>query len=169
MAKGEKVSVAIVMGSDSDFEVMEESGKILEEFGVTYEYKVTSAHRSPDLAVAFAKGLSPRGIQVVIAGASYSAHLPGVLAAHTILPVIGVPLDASPLKGVEALFSMGQMPPGIPVATVTIGRAGAKNAALFALEILSLREERLQRQLQTYRQKMAEGVEEKNRKLPKSP
>lgn len=168
MAKNEKAVVSIVMGSDSDFGVMEESGKIFDEFSVAYEYKITSAHRSPDQAVAFAKGLAGRGIQVVIAGASYSAHLPGVLAAHTTLPVIGVPLDASPLKGVEALFSMGQMPPGIPVATVTIGRAGAKNAALFALEILSLREDRLQKQLQTYRQKMAESVEEKNKKLPRN-
>lgn len=161
----DKPAVAIVMGSDSDFSVMEEAGKIFDEFGVPYEYKITSAHRSPDQALAFAKGLVPRGIQVVIAGASYSAHLPGVIAANTIIPVIGVPLDASPLKGVEALFSMGQMPPGIPVATVTIGKAGAKNAALFAVEILSLREDRLQKQLQAYRKKMADGVEEKDRKL----
>lgn len=151
------------MGSDSDFAVMETAGKTLAEFGVPFEYKVTSAHRSPDQAVAYAKGLSDRGIRVVIAGASYSAHLPGVLASHTTLPVIGVPLDASPLKGIEALFSMGQMPPGVPVATVTIGKAGAKNAALFAVEILAAHEERLQKLLKEFRAKTAAEVEEKNR------
>lgn len=160
-----KPQVAVVMGSDSDFSVMEEVGKTLDEFNISYEYKITSAHRSPDQAVAYTKELLPRGIQVVIAGAGYSAHLPGVMAANTTLPVIGVPLDASPLKGVESLFSMGQMPPGIPVATVTIGKAGAKNAALFSLEIIALRNEKLQKQLQTYRKKLAESVEEKNRRL----
>lgn len=164
----DKIQVSVVMGSDSDFEVMEEAGRILGEFGVGFEYKVTSAHRSPDQAVAFAKGLLKRGIQVVIAGAGYSAHLPGVLAANSILPIIGVPLDASPLKGIESMFSMGQMPPGIPVATVTIGKAGAKNAALFALEILALNDERLQKQLQTYREKLAASVEEKDAKIRKS-
>lgn len=159
--------ISIVMGSDSDFPVMEVAGKMLAEFGVAYEFKVTSAHRSPDQAAAFAKGLLERGIKVVIAGASYSAHLPGVLAAQTILPVIGVPLDASPLKGMEALFSMGQMPPGIPVATVTIGEAGAKNAALFAVEILATTDERLQNLLKEYRAKLATSVEEKNKKIPR--
>lgn len=156
------------MGSDSDFEVMEEAGKTLEEFGVPFEYKVTSAHRSPDQAIEFAKGLLPRGIKVVIAGASYSAHLPGVIAAQTVLPVIGVPLDASPLKGIEALFSMGQMPPGIPVATVTIGKAGAKNAALFVVEILAIRDEELKRKLLEFRKRTAEGVEEKDKKIKRS-
>ncbi|MDO8527737.1 MAG: 5-(carboxyamino)imidazole ribonucleotide mutase [Deltaproteobacteria bacterium] len=161
----QKILVSIVMGSDSDFEVMEESGKLLGEFGVSFEYKITSAHRSPDQAVTFAKGLLERGIQVVIAGASYSAHLPGVLAANTIIPVLGVPLDASPLRGIDAYLSMGQMPPGVPVATVTIGRAGAKNAAFFAVEILALRDEALKNKLKDYRKKMADGVEEKDRKL----
>ncbi|MBI4125392.1 MAG: 5-(carboxyamino)imidazole ribonucleotide mutase [Deltaproteobacteria bacterium] len=164
----EKPLVTIVMGSDSDFSVMEETGKTLDEFGVTYEYKVTSAHRSPDQAVTFAKGLFDRGIKVVIAGASYSAHLPGVLASHTTLPVIGVPLDASPLKGMEALFSMGQMPPGVPVATVTIGKAGAKNAALFAVEILATNDERLQKLLKDHRAQIAASVEEKDKNVRNS-
>lgn len=163
----EKILVSIVMGSDSDFAVMEEAGKLLEEFRIGYEYKVTSAHRSPDQAVAFAKGLKSRGIRVVIAGASYSAHLPGVLAANTTLPIIGVPLDASPLKGIEALFSMGQMPPGVPVATVTIGKAGAKNAAMFATEILALNDERLQGMLQQFRQETARNVESKDLEIQK--
>lgn len=157
--------VSIVMGSDSDFPLMEEAGKTLDAFGVAYEYKVTSAHRSPDQAVTFAKNLQSRGIKVVIAGASYSAHLPGVIAAQTTVPVIGVPLDASPLKGIEALFSMGQMPPGIPVATVTIGKAGAKNAALFAVEILAITDERLQEMLKKYRAELAATVEEKDKKV----
>ena len=157
--------VSVVMGSDSDLSVMEEAGKVLEEFGVAYEYKITSAHRSPDQTIEFAKGVMKRGIKVLIAGASYSAHLPGVLASQTTLPVIGVPLDASPLKGIEALFSMGQMPPGIPVATVTIGKAGAKNAALFAVEILATYDERLQKRLQEYRRQMAAAVVEKDQKV----
>lgn len=163
----EKILVSIVMGSDSDFAVMEEAGKLLDEFGIPYEYKVTSAHRSPDQAVAFAKGLMKRGMKVVIAGASYSAHLPGVLAANTTLPIIGVPLDASPLKGIEALFSMGQMPPGVPVATVTIGKAGAKNAAMFAAEILALQDDRLQKLLQEFRMKIAQSVEAKDQEIQK--
>lgn len=163
----DKPKVAIVMGSDSDFEVMSEAGKILDEFGVAYEYKVTSAHRSPDQAVAYAKSLSQKGFHVVIAGASYSAHLPGVLASHTILPVIGVPLDASPLKGIEALFSMGQMPPGVPVATVTIGKAGAQNAALFACEILGVADGALQQKLAATREKIAAGVASKDERIKK--
>lgn len=162
-----KIQVAIVMGSDSDFSVMESTGKTLAEFGVTFEYKVTSAHRSPDQTVAYAKGLQKRGIQIVIAGASYSAHLPGVLAANTTLPIVGVPLDASPLKGMESLFSMGQMPPGIPVATMTIGAAGAKNAALFVVAVLALDNPELQKKLEAYRARMAASVEEKDARIPK--
>jgi len=156
------VLVAIAMGSDSDLPVMEEAGKIFDEFGVGYEYKITSAHRSPDQAVNYIKGLAKRGVQVVIAAASYSAHLPGVAAANTILPVIGVPLDASPLKGLDALFAIGQMPPGIPVATMTIGKAGVKNAAYMALEILALRDDHLKEKLLQYRKELADSVEKKN-------
>ena len=159
------ILVSIVMGSDSDLPVMKEAGKILEEFGIAHEYKITSAHRSPDYAAAYAKGLMGRGVYVVIAGASYSAHLPGVIASHTLVPVVGVPLDASPLKGLEALMSMGQMPPGVPVATVTIGKAGAKNAAFFALAILGTSNSDLRKKLQDYRAKTAEAVEAKNKEI----
>lgn len=158
----EKPVVAIVMGSDSDFDVMQEAGRLFDAFNVAYEYKVTSAHRSPDQAVGYAKGLVDRGVMVVIAGASYSAHLPGVLAANTIVPVLGVPLDASPLKGIDAYLSMGQMPPGVPVATVTIGKAGAKNAAFFALEILAIQNQNLKKRLKKYRREMAAQVEKKD-------
>ncbi len=164
MSMSKNVLVAIAMGSDSDSPVMEEAGKIFDEFGIGYETKITSAHRSPDHAISYFKGLEKKGIKIVIAAASYSAHLPGVAAANTTLPVIGVPLDASPLKGLDALFAMGQMPPGIPVATMTIGKAGAKNAAHFALEILALHDEELRTKLHEYRKRLAEEVEAKNKK-----
>lgn len=147
--------VAIVMGSDSDLPLMEEAGKVLGEFGVSFEYKTVSAHRSPERCSAYAKELEGRGIKVVIAGAGYSAHLPGVLASYTTLPVVGVPIDTSPLKGLDSLFSMGQMPAGVPVATMTIGKAGAKNGALFAVEILALQDENLQKKLKEFRKNNA--------------
>ncbi len=165
MATGPLVS--IVMGSDSDLSVMEESAKALKEFGVEYEMIITSAHRAPDMTTDFAKNASKRGVQVVIAGAGYAAHLAGVIAAHTVIPVIGVPLAVSPLQGVDSLLAMGQMPGGIPVATVTIGKAGAKNAALLAVEILALSDKALHDKLIDYRKKMAKDVEEKSRKLKK--
>ena len=161
------VLVSIMMGSDSDLIAMQDAGKILDEFGVGYEFKISSAHRSPDQAAAYIKELLPRGFQVVIAAASYSAHLPGVTAGNTILPVIGVPLDASPLKGLDAALAMGQMPPGIPVATMTIGKAGVKNAAYFALEILALKDAVLKTALIKYRKNLGEAVEAKNKDLPR--
>ena len=159
--------VSIVMGSDSDFEVMEEAGKILGEFGVPFEYKLTSAHRTPDACCEFAKGVEARGVKVLIAGAGYSAHLAGVLAAYTVLPVIGVPLDASPLKGVDSILSMGQMPGGVPVATMTIGRAGAKNAGLFAIEILAVHDESLRKKLKAYRKLQEEKISKKDLEIRK--
>ncbi|MBI2342714.1 MAG: 5-(carboxyamino)imidazole ribonucleotide mutase [Deltaproteobacteria bacterium] len=157
--------VSIVMGSDSDLPVMEDAAKMLKEFGVAYEMIITSAHRAPEMTTDFAKKAAPRGIKVVIAGAGYSAHLAGVIAAQTVIPVIGVPLAVSPLQGVDALLAMGQMPSGIPVATVTIGKAGAKNAALLAVEILALSDGSLQKKLVEYRRKLAAEVKGKNRKL----
>ncbi|MBI2092028.1 MAG: 5-(carboxyamino)imidazole ribonucleotide mutase [Deltaproteobacteria bacterium] len=157
--------VSIVMGSDSDLPVMEDAAKTLKEFGVAYEMIITSAHRAPEMTTDFAKKAAPRGIKVVIAGAGYSAHLAGVIAAQTVIPVIGVPLAVSPLQGVDALLAMGQMPSGIPVATVTIGKAGAKNAALLAVEILALSDGSLQKKLVEYRRKLAAEVKGKNRKL----
>ncbi len=161
----QKPLVSVVMGSDSDLPVMEEAERTLKEFGVEHEMIITSAHRAPEMTTEFAKNAMGRGIKVIIAGAGYSAHLAGVIAAQTVIPVIGVPLAASPLQGVDALLAMGQMPAGIPVATVTIGKAGAKNAALMAVEILALSDAGLQKKLLNYRKKMAEGVAEKNRKL----
>lgn len=155
--------VSIVMGSDSDKPMMEECGKVLEEFGVPYEYKIASAHRSPDFTADYAKNLRKRGVRVVIAAAGYSAHLAGVVAAYTTLPVLAVPMDVSPLKGFDSLLSMGQMPAGVPVGTMTIGKSGAKNAAYFAVQILALQEEYLVERLRVYREELARAVESKNK------
>lgn len=159
--------VSIVMGSDSDLEVMKGAAEVLKEFGVGYEMQITSAHRAPDRTAEYARGAAGRGVKVIIAGAGYAAHLAGVIAANTILPVIGVPLEASSLDGMDALLATVQMPAGIPVATVTVGKAGAKNAALLAVEILALSDDRLSARLKEYRKEMAEKVEAKNRKLNK--
>jgi phosphoribosylaminoimidazole carboxylase PurE protein len=160
--------VSIVMGSDSDVDTMRHAAAVLKEFGVPHEMVISSAHRAADKTAAYAKGAHTRGIQVIIAAAGYSAHLAGVIAAHTTLPIIGVPLAASPLNGVDALLAMGQMPAGIPVATVTIGKAGAKNAAHLALQILALANETLATQLRTYRTDLAASVEAKDRALQQS-
>ena len=162
------VLVSIVMGSDSDLPVMEEAAEVLKEFGVSYEMTISSAHRTPDMTMEYAGGLESRGVKVVIADAGYSAHLAGVIAAKTIIPVIGVPLAGSPLKGFDALLSTGQMPGGIPVATVTIGKAGAKNAAILAVEILALSDSALTKKLHNYRKEMVGKVVDKNNKLKKS-
>ncbi len=153
------------MGSDSDLEVMKESAVILEEFGIDYEMTVISAHRSPILAHKYAQNASPRGLKVIIAAAGGAAHLAGVLASFTTLPVIGVPIKAKTLDGLDSLLSMVQMPPGIPVATVGIN--GAKNAGLLAIEILSISDKNLEKKLITYKQKMAEEVKKKGEKLLK--
>lgn len=151
-------SVAIVMGSGSDRPVMEEAEKILKEFKIPFEVKVTSAHRTPENTMEYAKTLEERGIQVVIAGAGAAAHLAGTIAAWTILPVIGVPIDSSPLKGFDALLSTVQMPGGIPVASMAIGKAGAKNAAIFAAEILSLSDPNIKKRLKKYRADMKKAL-----------
>lgn len=160
--------VGIVMGSDSDLPALEEAIKVLEAFGIPYEVRILSAHRSPSLANEYAKTAEKRGLKVIIAGAGGAAHLPGVLAAQTILPVIGVPLDASPLKGLDALLSIVQMPGGVPVASMAIGKPGAKNAALFAAEILALSDTKIKEQLRKYREKLEAQVEEKDRRLRKT-
>ena len=133
-----KPQVSIVMGSDSDLEIMRETGKALEAFGIGYEMDVTSAHRSPDRTAEFARQAAGRGIRVIVAGAGGAAHLAGVIAAHTTLPVIGVPIPSTSLQGMDSLLATVQMPAGIPVATFAIGEAGAVNAALFAAAILGL-------------------------------
>src|SRR5512136_585215 len=130
--------VLIVMGSDSDLSVMEEAGKVLAEFGVPYEIRISSAHRSPRATAALAAEAAGRGVRVIIAGAGMAAHLAGVMAAETVLPVIGVPMGGGALNGVDALYATVQMPGGVPVATMAIGKAGAKNAGILAVQILAL-------------------------------
>jgi len=158
-----KPVVGIVMGSDSDLPTMEEAAKTLETFGVPYEVRVCSAHRSPSLLLEYIKEAEGRGLRVFVAGAGGAAHLPGVIAAHTTLPVIGVPLDSSPLNGIDALLAIAQMPGGVPVATMAIGKAGAKNAALLAAQILALSDTKLKQQLLKYKEDLVAQVEEKDR------
>ena len=154
--------VTILMGSSSDAEVMKSASDILDEFGITSEVRVLSAHRTPDETREYVVGLEERGVEVIIAGAGYAAHLAGVIASHTILPVIGVPLPGSALSGVDSLYSTVQMPGGIPVATMTIGKAGAKNAGLFAVQILSRKDSTLIEKLKEYRREMKAKVLEAN-------
>lgn len=158
--------VCIIMGSNSDIQVMEEAIRVLEKFGIPHETKILSAHRTPDDAAAYAKCLAERGVKVLIAGAGWAAHLAGAAAAQTTIPVIGVPIDSSPLNGVDSLLATVQMPPGIPVATMAIGKGGAYNAALFAVQILSLLDEKLAVEFASFKKKMAEEVmSKKNREL----
>src|SRR5438477_10061066 len=157
--------VSIVMGSDSDLEIMREAGKSLEDFGIGYEMDVTSAHRSPDRTAEFARNAASRGIRVIIAGAGGAAHLAGVIAAHTTLPVIGVPIPSTSLNGMDSLLATVQMPAGIPVATVAIGKPGANNAGILAAQILALSNSALANKLSSYKEKLANSVEEKSRKL----
>lgn len=154
--------VLIVMGSDSDLPVMEEAARVLDEFGIPYELRVSSAHRSPKRTAELAAGAAGRGIRVVIAGAGMAAHLAGVVAAETVLPVIGVPIGGGALNGLDALYATVQMPGGIPVATMAIGKAGAKNAGLLAVQILSVGDERLLDRMTAYREEMSREVERKD-------
>jgi phosphoribosylaminoimidazole carboxylase PurE protein len=160
-----KPLVSIVMGSDSDLEIMREAGKALDDFGIGYEMDVTSAHRSPDRSADFAKKAAERGIKVIIAGAGGAAHLAGVIAAHTILPVIGVPIPSTSLNGMDSLLSTVQMPAGIPVATVAIGKPGATNAGILAAQMIGLSDESIAKKMHAHKEKLARGVEEKSRKL----
>jgi phosphoribosylamine--glycine ligase len=154
-------AVGIVMGSDSDLGVMKETTSILKQFEVPYEITVASAHRSPERAAEFATTAWDRGVRVIIAGAGHAAHLAGAMAAHTSLPVIGVPIDSSCLQGFDALLSTVQMPPGIPVATVSIGKSGARNAGILAVQILALADVTLQEKLRDFKADMAEKVAQK--------
>jgi phosphoribosylaminoimidazole carboxylase PurE protein len=157
----QNVLVSVVMGSDSDLSIMTEATKILEEFGIAYELILTSAHRTPLRTTKFASSAAGRGIKIIIVGAGAAAHLAGVIASHTNLPVIGVPIDATSLHGLDALLSTVQMPGGIPVATMAIGKAGAKNAALFAIRLLALEDKKISATLCAYIEKMASDVEKK--------
>ena len=163
-----KPKVAIVLGSDNDIPVIQDLIHILNEFEIPHEITVTSAHRSPDRTHRYAATLEDRGIQVVIACAGAAAHLAGVLASHTILPVIGVPIDSSPLKGIDALLSTSMMPAGVPVATMGIGKAGASNAAVLAAQILARTDPELARRLKEYKKQLADRVEECDRELKRS-
>jgi phosphoribosylaminoimidazole carboxylase PurE protein len=160
-----KAAVGIVMGSDSDLSVMKATTAILKQFEVPYEITVASAHRSPERAAEFATTAWERGVRVIIAGAGHAAHLAGAMAAHTSLPVIGVPIDSSCLQGFDALLSTVQMPPGIPVATVSIGKSGARNAGILAVQILALSDTSLQGKLTDFKKDMAEKVAQKAQAL----
>jgi phosphoribosylaminoimidazole carboxylase PurE protein len=153
------------MGSDSDLDTMREAAKILEEFGIEYEIDVSSAHRSPARTSEYARKAAARGIRVIIAGAGGAAHLAGVIAAHTSLPVIGVPIPSTSLHGMDSLLATVQMPAGIPVATVAIGKPGATNAGILAAQILALSSDTLVKKLAAYKEKLVHSVEEKSRKL----
>jgi 5-(carboxyamino)imidazole ribonucleotide mutase len=157
--------VLIVMGSDSDLPTMEEAAKILDQFGVPYEMRISSAHRSPKRTAQLAREAADRGVKLIVAAAGMAAHLAGVIAAETTLPVIGVPMGGGALSGIDALYAMVQMPGGIPVATMAIGKAGAKNAALFAIQILALQDQDLAGKFLGYRETMAREVEEKDAAL----
>ncbi|MBC9789615.1 5-(carboxyamino)imidazole ribonucleotide mutase [Carnobacterium maltaromaticum] len=157
--------VAVIMGSTSDWETMKFTCDILDEFGIAYQKKVVSAHRTPDYMFEFAKGARASGLQVIIAGAGGAAHLPGMVAAQTTLPVIGVPIESAALKGMDSLLSIVQMPGGVPVATVAIGKAGATNAGLLALEMLSMTDGAIADKLDKRRIKLKEKVMESSDEL----
>lgn len=157
------VDVGIIMGSDSDFPVLEDGIKVLKQFGVSYEVKVSSAHRTLERTLTWVKDFEAQGGKVIIAAAGMAAHLPGVLAGATSLPVIGVPIKSGALDGMDALYAIVQMPPGVPVATVGIG--AARNAALLAVQMLGVAEASLRQALRDYRVKMAEEVEEKDQAI----
>lgn len=163
-----KPLVSIVMGSDSDLEIMKEAGKSLDDFGIAYEIDVTSAHRSPDRTAEYARHAAGRGIKVIIAGAGGAAHLAGVIAAHTTLPVIGVPIPATSLNGMDSLLATVQMPAGIPVATVAIGKPGATNAGILAAQMIALADADVAKKMAGHKEKLAKGVEEKSKKLKAS-
>jgi len=161
----EAAKVGIVMGSDSDLDVMQEAATILKNFQIPYEMTVASAHRSPQRAGDFAATALKRGMKVIIAGAGHAAHLAGVLAAHTPLPVIGVPIDSSCLQGLDALLATVQMPPGIPVATMAIGKPGARNAGILAAQIIATSEVKLAEKLEIFKQEMVRQVDKKAKKI----
>src|ERR1700724_1461985 len=157
-AMSETCLVAVIMGSKSDWSTMHHASDLLQEFGIESESRIISAHRTPDLLVEFAKSAADLGLQVIIAGAGGAAHLPGMLAAHTHLPVLGVPIESRVLKGIDSLLSIVQMPAGVPVLTLAIGEAGAKNAGLAAISILALQSAQLREKLIEFRRQQTEQV-----------
>jgi phosphoribosylaminoimidazole carboxylase PurE protein len=165
MTKDKKPLVAILMGSDSDLPTMSETGKMLDEFGIAYATRITSAHRSPKKTHDLVVELDRDGVQVFVVGAGLAAHLAGVVASITVRPVIGIPVGGGGLQGVDALYSTVQMPGGVPVATMAIGRHGARNAGVLAAQILALQDEGLRDRLVAFKEELERSVEEKDRKL----
>ena len=161
----EGAKVLLMMGSDSDFKYFESSIKLLDGFHISYDLYISSAHRTPERTEQLVKAANAAGVQVFIVGAGLAAHLAGVVASHTTRPVIGVPLDVGPFAGQDSLLAMVQMPPGIPVATVTVGKAGAKNAALLAVQMLALQDDALHEKFKAYRESMKETVAQKSDKI----
>jgi phosphoribosylaminoimidazole carboxylase PurE protein len=160
-----KPLVGIIMGSDSDLEIMQESAKVLKDFEIPYEIGVFSAHRSPNRTHEYVATARSRGLQIIIAGAGSSAHLAGVTAAGTTLPVIGIPINSSPLSGLDSLLSTVQMPPGVPVATMGVGKSGAVNAAILAIQILALGNDTIMNRLVEYKARLEQSVAERSRKV----
>ena len=161
----DKPLVGILMGSDSDYEIMAEAARALKSFGIPYEMQVSSAHRSPARTAGYAREARERGIRALIIGAGAAAHLAGVVSAETTLPVIGVPIDSSCLQGLDSLLSTVQMPPGIPVATMALGKSGAKNAGIFAAQIVAGSDPAVEQKLAAFKAEMADQVEKKSAKL----
>ncbi len=160
-----KALVGIAMGSDSDLPIMTETARMLQQLGVPFDIEITSAHRSPERTADYARSAAGRGLKVLVVGAGGAAHLAGVIAAETTLPVIGVPIASSPLGGTDSLFSTVQMPGGVPVATMAVGKAGAVNAAIFAAQILATSNASLSRRLAQHKREMARAVAEKSKRL----
>jgi phosphoribosylamine--glycine ligase len=156
-----KPQVLIIMGSDSDLPIMAGAEEILKKLKIPYEMTIASAHRTPERSVKIASEAEEKGIEVIIAGAGMAAHLAGVIAAHTIIPVIGVPIDSSPLHGIDSLLSIVQMPPGVPVAAMAIGKAGAQNAAILSAQIIGRKDQTIVKRLKDYRKEMLEEIEKK--------
>lgn len=166
--KAKDVLVGIIMGSDSDLPEMKEAADMLEEFGIDYEISIVSAHRTPKRMFQYAQEASQRGIEVIIAGAGGSAHLPGMTAANTELPVIGVPIRSKVLNGVDSLLSIVQMPGGVPVATMSIGKDGAKNAGILAAQILGIKYPEIRQKVKKYKEGLAKKVEQKAKLMEES-
>jgi len=160
-----KPLVGILMGSDSDLQIMQEASVMLQEFGIEYEMTIASAHRTPKKVMEYAANAEKRGLKVIIAGAGWAAHLAGVVASQTTLPVIGVPIDSSPLKGLDALLATAMMPSGVPVATMSLGKSGAKNAGVFAAQIIATSDIKIANRLKVFRVEMEREVEEKAKRL----
>ena len=163
-----KPMVMIIMGSDSDYPIMQSAEDILKKMGIPFETTIASAHRTPKRAAKLATDAEKSGIEVIIAGAGMAAHLAGVLAAHTIIPVIGVPINSSPLNGLDSLLSTVQMPPGVPVATMAIGKAGAKNAAILSAQIIARKNHDIAKKLKLYKKSLEEDVEKKIKTFKKN-